>query len=220
MVRQQERCPGCEADVHPKAVECPECGRELKPRGSLLPLIAGGVGVVIALAAGAGVWVLLDPGERPRAEAPAAPPAPVASPPPQASAPAPQASAPAPQAAAPAAPPEAAAPQGVADSQLPLPGASPGALPAADEAARKEFARATEENFVKNGLNMKVTTGGPNATTLTIAFSFPAKMAVELISGGPFPRQCRQRGFTSILFTDSGGASWAYDIATDKLTAK
>ena len=213
MARQQERCPGCEADVHPKATECPDCGRALKPRGSLLPLIAGGVGVVVALAAGAGVWVLLDPGERPRAAAPADLPAPVA-------APAPQASAPAPQAEAPAASPVSVAPSGPADAPLPLPSPSPDALPAADESVRKEFARATEENFVKNGLNLKVTTSGPNATTLTIVFSFPAKMAVELISGGPFPRQCRQRGFTSIIFTDTGGASWAYDIATDKLTAK
>lgn len=212
MAGRQSLCPSCGADVHPQEVECPECGYPLARRPALLPILVGVAGVLVALLAGAGVWVLLDPSGRPSAPpVQAEPQAPseiqAASPPPVP---------PPAQEAAPAAPPA-----DVADAQLPLPNVAPGtAGPQADEASRKEFARTTQENFVQNGLDMKVTAGGPQATIISMAFSFPAKTAVELIASGPFPRQCKLRGFTSITFSDPSGASWSYDLATDKLTAK
>lgn len=214
MARHPAHCPHCDAEVHPKARECPECGAVLQPRGSVLPMLVGAAGVMVALAAGAGVWVLLSPGATPKAPevARTAPPPAPAAPPPAPVEPAPAAALPPPMA-------EPAAPS-VADAQLPLPTPSPDAQPAADETARRDFARATQENFTKNGLDLKVTTTGPGSRVIALAFNFPAKMAVELIAGGPFPRQCRQRGFTSIAFSDPGGAAWTYDIATDKLSAK
>ena len=120
----------------------------------------------------------------------------------------------------PGADPSAGSEADIANAPLPLPHASPDAAPVADESTRRDFARATEENFVKNGLDMKVGVSGPRAETITLAFSFPAKMAVELIVGGPFPRQCKQRGFTRIAFTDPNGGAWSYDIEEGKLTTK
>lgn len=218
MGRQQARCPHCDAEVHPKARECPECGAVLTQGRTVLPLVVGAVGVLVALAAGAGVWVLLSPGT-PAPSVAANPPAPPPAPPPAAAPAAPaQTATPAPPVPPPVAP-DATAP-GVADAQLPLPAPSPDAQPAADETARREFARATQENFTKNGLDLKVSTSGAGSKSIALVFNFPAKMAVELIAGGPFPRQCRQRGFTSIAFSDPSGAAWTYDIATDKLIAK
>jgi hypothetical protein len=124
-----------------------------------------------------------------------------------------------PPVAAPAEPPApppapAAPPANVADAPLPLPHvAADMAGPAADETSRKDFARTTQENFVQNGLDMKVTAGGPQGRVISLAFSFPAKTAVEL-------RQCKLRGFTSIAFSDPAGGAWTYDLATEKLTGK
>lgn len=210
MAGTMSRCPACGADVHPKEVECPDCGEPLGRRPQLVPVLAGVVGVIVALAAGAAVWVLLSPSERPDVPVQQAQVAPAPTPiaPPAVS----------PPAAAPAAAP---LPANVADAQLPLPHVSPDvAGPAADEAARKEFARTTQESFVQNGLDMKVTAGGAQARVISLAFSFPAKTAVELIVSGPFPRQCKLRGFTSIAFSDPGGGAWTYDLATEKLTGK
>lgn len=210
MAGKQTRCPNCGADVHPKEIECPECGHALTRQNILLPVIAGAVGVTVALGAGAAVWVLLSP--------PSQAPVPMAAPEVQRPAPPAQAAAPpAPPPAAPLPPPET----NPADAQLPLPQVAPGtAGPAADEASRKDFARTTQENFTQNGLDMKVSASGPQARVMTLAFSFPAKTAVELIASGPFPRQCKLRGFQSITFTDPSGASWSYDLSTDKLTSK
>ncbi|QTL05927.1 zinc ribbon domain-containing protein [Aquabacter sp. L1I39] len=205
MSRQPELCPGCGAEVHPKATECPECGTHIHRPSRLLPVLVGVIGVVVAIAAGAGVWVLLgpSPAQKP-VETAAAPPAPPA---------------PAPVEAPPAAPPPASPEPAPAPAPAPPPvQASP--IPAGDEATRRAFAKTTQDNFVQNGLDLAVTTSGPNQTTIAIKFSFPAKTAVELIVGGPFPRQCRTRGFTTILFTDTSGASWSYDIETEKLTQK
>lgn len=201
------RCPACGADVHPKEVECPECGEPIVRRPVLVPVLAGVAGVVVALAAGAAVWVLLSPSERP------------VPPPPQAQVAPPPVAAPAEPPAPPPAP--AAPPANVADAPLPLPHvAADMAGPAADETSRKDFARTTQENFVQNGLDMKVTAGGPQGRVISLAFSFPAKTAVELIVSGPFPRQCKLRGFTSIAFSDPAGGAWTYDLATEKLTGK
>lgn len=202
MSRQPELCPGCGAEVHPKATECPECGAHIHRSSRLLPLLVGVVGVLVAIAAGAGVWVLLGPAQAPKPVETAAAPPPVASAPPPSAAPAPVTAEPAP----PPAPPPVVAP----GPSTPI--------PAGDEGTRRAFAKTTQDNFVQNGLDLAVTTSGPNQTIIAIKFSFPAKTAVELIVGGPFPRQCRTRGFTTILFTDSTGASWSYDIETEKLT--
>lgn len=206
MSRQPELCPGCGAEVHPKATECPECGTHIHRPSRLLPILVGVVGVVVAIAAGAGVWVLLGPSSAPR------PVETVAGPPPPAPAPAP-----APVEAPPAAPPAMSAEPAPAPAPPPVQAAP---IPAGDEATRRAFAKTTQDNFVQNGLDLAVSTSGPDQTTIGIKFSFPAKTAVELIVGGPFPRQCRTRGFTTIVFTDTTGASWSYDIETEKLTQK
>ncbi|TCT00946.1 zinc ribbon domain-containing protein [Aquabacter spiritensis] len=219
MGRKPDLCPSCEAPVHPKATECPDCGAALPRRSLLLPVLVGVAGVCVALLAGAAVWIVLGPA----GSAPPAPPQVAVAPPP----PAPE---PVPSAPPAALPPPAAAPQSdsavqseppPAEAPLPLPQVRPGtAGPPADAAARRELARMTQDNFVQNGLDMKVSATGPDSKVMSIVFSFPAKTAVELIVGGPFPRQCRARGFTSIDFVDPSGAAWVYDIATDQLTAK
>lgn len=202
MSRQPELCPGCGAEVHPKATECPECGAHIHRPSRLLPLLVGVVGVLVAIAAGAGVWVLLDPAPTPKPVETAAAPAPVApAPPPPPATPAPVSAEPTPPPPPPVATPAPSTP-----------------IPAGDEGTRRAFAKTTQDNFVQNGLDLAVTTSGPNQTTIAIKFSFPAKTAVELIVGGPFPRQCRTRGFTTILFSDTTGTGWTYDIETEKLT--
>ncbi len=210
MSRQPELCPGCGAEVHPKATECPECGAEIHRPSRLLPLLVGVIGVIVAIAAGAGVWVLLGPAPAPKPVETAAAPAPAPAPTPPSAAPAETPVAPPPMAAEPAPAPDAA-------PAVPPP---PTPIPAGDETTRRAFAKTTQDNFVQNGLDLAVTTSGPNQTTIAIKFSFPAKTAVELIVSGPFPRQCRARGFTTILFTDTTGVSWSYDIETEKLTQK
>lgn len=229
MSRQPDLCPGCGAPTHPHAHECAECGAILPQRRSMLPLIVGAAGVMVALLAGAGVWIMLSPppggtGQEANAPAPASAPVPPAQP-----APAPSASATAPSTPAPAEPqlvapqlvPSASAPSDAPDAEAALPTVRPGVpQPSADEPTRRAFAKTTQDNFVQNGLDLQVTTSGPEATVIAIKFNFPAKTAVELIASGPFPRQCKQRGFKTIQFSDPNAISWTYDLATDKLTQK
>lgn len=239
MSRQPDLCPGCGAPTHPHAHECAECGAVLPQRRSMLPLIVGAAGVLVALLAGAGVWIMLSPppaGTGQEASAPASAPA---QPAPAAQAPAPAASAPAtpvpatpesqlvapqlvaPQLVAPQLVPSASAPSDAPDAETALPAVRPGVpQPPADEPTRRAFAKTTQDNFVQNGLDLQVTTSGPEATVIAIKFNFPAKTAVELIASGPFPRQCKQRGFKTIQFLDPNAISWTYDLATDKLTQK
>ncbi len=127
----------------------------------------------------------------------------------------------APQLVAPQLLPSASAPSSAPEAEAALPTARPGVpQPTADEPTRRAFAKTTQDNFVQNGLDLQVTTSGPEATTIAIKFNFPAKTAVELIASGPFPRQCKQRGFKTIQFLDPNAISWTYDLATDKLTQK
>ncbi len=221
MGRQPDRCPGCGADVHPKAHECPECGSALRPRSGALPMVVAVAGVGVAMLAGVGVWLALSPGapsaSRPQAPSAAAAPSDIL-----ASAPgtlSPVAVAP----SAPLLPGGPAALQGPPsnDPPLPLPHVQPGIpMPGKDAPTREAYAKSTQDNFVQNGLELKVQATGPQSTVMNIVFNFPAKSAVELISSGPFPNQCRARGFTSIVFTDSTNATWNYDLSTDKLSQK
>jgi len=232
MTRQPELCPGCGAQVHPDSHECPECGAQIPHRASLLPVIAAVCGIAVALAAGGAVWVLLAPSERPAAVTAAVAP----EPPDQPAAPS---GAPTPDAAQLVPPTESQLPsttgllpggpaalapnfQTVApDAPLALPTVRPGTSgPGADVPTRQAFAKSTQDNFVQNGLDLAVTASGPDATVMTIKFNFPARTAVELIISGPFPRQCKVRGFTTIIFTDPNAITWTYDIETEKLTQK
>ncbi|MFG1423457.1 hypothetical protein [Roseixanthobacter liquoris] len=193
----------------------------------MLPLVVGAAGVLVALLAGAGVWIMLSPptgGPAHEASAPAAAPAqPAPAAPMPASAPATSAAAtPEPQLVAPQLVPQPETTTSAApEPEAGLPTVRPGVpLPPADEPARRAFAKTTQDNFVQNGLDLQVTTSGPEATIIAIKFNFPAKTAVELIASGPFPRQCKQRGFKTIQFVDPNAISWTYDLATDKLTQK
>ncbi|MFG1464619.1 zinc ribbon domain-containing protein [Xanthobacter sp. DSM 24535] len=226
MSRQPDACPGCGAPTHPHAIECAECGTVLPHRQSMLPLIVGVCGILVAILAGAGVWILLSPThEEPAQQAAVAPSAAPAMPAPPAPTGAPQPTSSdlmppvssglvAPSLTPPAAPPPS-------DAPAELPTLRPGvAVPAVDEPTRRAFAKTTQDNFVQNGLDLQVTTTGPEATIIAIKFNFPAKTAVELIASGPFPRQCKQRGFKTIQFSDPNAISWTYDVETDKLTQK
>ncbi len=229
MSPQPDTCPGCGATVHPEALYCAACGTALHaPPRRLMPLLVGALGVVAALVAGAGVWVLLEPkpsAPTVTAAAPApipTPPAPPAAPepaPPPAASLVPPVAPQMPTLPAPSAQPPAPTAGGV--ETLALPTTRPGTPPTpSDPASRRAFAKTTQDNFVQNGLDMVVATTGPEATVLTMKFNFPAKSAVELIISGPFPRQCKTRGFEKVLFTDPTNASWTYDVATEKLTQK
>lgn len=91
---------------------------------------------------------------------------------------------------------------------------------ASDPDERRAFAKRTQTNFGQNGLDMVVLTSGEEDKILNMKFSFPAKTAVELIVSGPFPRQCRKRGFERVVFSDPSGASWVYDVENDQLSQK
>ncbi len=228
MSPQPDSCPGCGAHVHPEDLQCPACGTPLHPPRRALPLLVGVLGVVFALAAGAGVWVLLSPSKGPGPQAAAPPaavtpaPAPAPEPPPTPvlvpPAPTQMPALPTPVSAPPATPSEAA---GAPAETLPLPTLRPGTPPTpSDPASRREFAKTTQANFVQNGLDMVVTTSGDTANVLSMKFNFPARTAVELIVAGPFPRQCKTRGFQKVVFIDPTGASWTYDVETEKLSSK
>jgi len=94
------------------------------------------------------------------------------------------------------------------------------AAPAGDADSRRAFAKSKQDSFAQNGLDLQVTTSGPEDTVLLIKFNFSAKTAAELIVAGPFPKQCEQRGFREILFQDPSGATWVYDIATQKMSVR
>lgn len=229
MSPQPDTCPGCGAAVHPEDLFCAACGTALAARPSrLVPLLVGALGVVAALAAGAVVWVVLAPKPAappaPTAAAVAPPVAPEPTPPPAAALVppvAPQMPPAGPPVTAAPAPGPGAVPGAGAGETLPLPTTRPGTPPTpSDPASRRAFAKTTQENFVQNGLDMVVTATGTDATVLNIKFNFPAKSAVELIVSGPFPRQCRTRGFEKVVFTDPSNAAWTYDVATEKLTQK
>lgn len=138
--------------------------------------------------------------------------------------------APPPSAAAPTAAPALPKPEAPAAPAMPslatvsppstLPAVRPGDGTPVDADARRAFAKSKQESFAQNGLDLKVSTSGPEETTLTISFNFSAKTAAELIIAGPFPKQCEQRGFKTILFEDPTGTTWVYDIATQKMTLK
>ncbi|MFG1430519.1 zinc ribbon domain-containing protein [Xanthobacter sp. V2C-8] len=100
------------------------------------------------------------------------------------------------------------------------PAAAPEEIPEGDPESRRAFARSKQDSFAQNGLDLQVSTSGPKDTVLVIKFNFAAKTAAELIVAGPFPKQCLQRGFREILFQDPSGATWVYDIATQKMTQK
>ncbi|MGU3493416.1 hypothetical protein ACLBXM_05180 [Xanthobacteraceae bacterium A53D] len=221
MSPQPETCPGCGARVHPQDLHCRRCGTALNappPRSRVLPVLVGVAGVLVALAAGAGVWVLMSP---PHAQQQAAAPQPAAPPPaaPVEPAPAPPAPTPVP----PAADQQAAAPAPEPAAQQPLQPLPPGALQPlpevpSDPDSRREFAKGRQDSFKENGLDISVSATGDEARVMTLKFNFPARTAVDLIAGGPFPRQCKARGFTTIVFQDPNGTSWTYDLATDNLT--
>lgn len=224
MTRRATFCPGCGAPVHPRAMECPECGGLIERPSRLLPAMVGIAGILVAGVAGLGVWILLTPAPGPAESAPPQPvvaAVPAAAPPPVAAP-----SAPAPVAAQSPAPLDPPPPSAVASSPaVPSPAASqpsPNApqqpvSPLADAPTRRSFAKATQDSFSKNGLDLAVSTSGPDATTITIKFNFPASTAVDLIMGGPFLRQCKIRGFRTIIFTDPSGATWTYDVESEKL---
>lgn len=92
--------------------------------------------------------------------------------------------------------------------------------PEGDPESRRAFAKSKQDSFAQNGLDLQVSTSGPEDKILTIKFNFSAKTAAELIVAGPFPKQCQQRGFKEILFQDPTGATWAYDIATQKMSVR
>lgn len=122
-----------------------------------------------------------------------------------------------PVAASPAPVPSVAPPVTTLPAEAP-PNPAEGANVTPDE--RRAFAKSKQDSFAQNGLDLQVTTSGPDDTTLIIKFNFAARTAAELIIAGPFPRQCAQRGFKEILFNDPSGATWAYNIATQQMTER
>lgn len=154
----------------------------------------------------------------------AAPPVPAAPPPVAATAPA--ASAAASQDQSPFAPPparagvEAPASAAVAPPAASAALAQPDEAPVGDAESRRAFAKNKQDSFAQNGLDLQVSTSGPQDTVLTIKFNFSAKTAAELIVAGPFPKQCEQRGFKEILFQDPSGATWVYTIATQQMSVR
>lgn len=236
-------CPGCGAQVYPEEAHCPFCGQRLHA-DYLKAFLMGVGGAAVALVCGGVLWWALSgpagmpPADGPLvADAPAAAPAPAEATPPaepassgkdqQAFVPPPgvrpmEPIASGPSAFAPTGPTGSLqSPSAAADEALPLPSvAHPPPAPAVDADTRKAFAKAKQESFAQNGLDLTVTASGEDATTLTIKFNFPARNAAELIVAGPFPRQCEQRGFRQILFVDPSGLTWAYDMDSQELTQR
>lgn len=104
-----------------------------------------------------------------------------------------------------------------------VPAAPPGSVgdgATGDPETRRAFAKTKQDSFAQNGLDLQVSTTGADDRVLVIKFNFSAKTAAELIVAGPFPKQCEQRGFKEILFQDPTGASWVYDIATQKMSVR
>ncbi len=241
---EADYCPGCGAQVYPEETHCPFCGHKLG-RGVLTPVLLGVAGAVLAVVSGGLVWWVMSSPSMPglsQASAPAATqqaaPSAAASAPPatQAALKTDTDRAPGLPAASPAAARDGAtSADAMPDTFGPDPSTAPATQdepatvaslpredtnPPPDAETRRLFAQSTQEKFTQNGLDLSVSTAGPDGTTLNIKFNFPAKTAAELIAAGPFPRQCEQRGFKQVVFLDPSGAAWVYDMASSQLTQR
>lgn len=78
---------------------------------------------------------------------------------------------------------------------------------------RKKFARATEENFLKNGASATVTTKGSDATTLHIEYVLVSKaFAYQLQHNEDFMAGCRKLGYKKIELVDGFREGWVITL--------
>jgi FKBP-type peptidyl-prolyl cis-trans isomerase len=76
-------------------------------------------------------------------------------------------------------------------------------------AARKEFARKLETNYLDNGLNIDVTAEGPKAQVLKIKYALTSKVLAHQIEKGDLLETAKTLGFTKVRLTNGFESSLA-----------
>lgn len=77
---------------------------------------------------------------------------------------------------------------------------------------RKEFAR-TENNFLKNGMDVTLTTTGAKGTILNFRYVLVSRpFLYKLANETEFLKNCKRVGFTKVNFTNGHNASASYDL--------
>lgn len=78
---------------------------------------------------------------------------------------------------------------------------------------RKEFARTMESSFLKNGLDVTLTTTGAKDTILNFRYVLVSRpFLYKLANETEFLKNCKRVGFTKVNFTNGYDASASYDL--------
>jgi hypothetical protein len=78
---------------------------------------------------------------------------------------------------------------------------------------RKEFARKMESNFLKNGMDVTLTTTGAKSTILNFRYVLVSRpFLFKLANETEFLKNCKRVGFTKVNFSDGYDASASYDL--------
>ena len=86
-----------------------------------------------------------------------------------------------------------------------------------DVDGRKAFARRVENEFLKSGMDVTLTTSGPKATTLNFRYVLVSRpFLYKLANESAFLANCKSAGFARVHFTDGYSASANYDLKNDK----
>jgi hypothetical protein len=78
---------------------------------------------------------------------------------------------------------------------------------------RKEFARTMESSFLKNGMDVTLTTTGAKGTILTFRYVLVSRpFLYKLANETEFLKNCKRVGFTKVNFSNGYDASASYDL--------
>lgn len=82
---------------------------------------------------------------------------------------------------------------------------------------RKEFARKLKGNFLKNGMDVTLTTSGRGATTLNFRYALVSRpFLYKLANESAFLENAKRVGFAHVHFTNGYDASANYDLTKNK----
>lgn len=86
-----------------------------------------------------------------------------------------------------------------------------------DVDGRKEFVHKLESDFLKNGMDVRLTTGGAKATILNFRYVLVSRpFLYKLANESALLQNAKRVGFTRVHFTDGYGATANYDLNKNK----
>jgi len=82
---------------------------------------------------------------------------------------------------------------------------------------RKEFVRKLENDFLGNGVDVRLTTSGAKGTILNLRYVLVSRpLLYKLANESTFLENAKHVGFARVHFTDGYGAAANYDLSKDK----